>query len=251
MSFDYNKLKIVVLECPYDTWDIAPTQELFGKMVSVKLAGYRARHPYGVMPVDVYDYVAIHQLVCMETSGGFQVLTGYKTISYERCKTHRVPFPMLSILGEGNAKPHEAYVHSVINRCDATGGSLAYSGSWTIDPKLRGDRELIHTLRSVFEAMYVFCHRDYGFKEIVCGGVPRLKTDLLFEEWGHDRVRVDGKLLPNVSVPHLQGDEVALMHLKEFSRSVRTRAEKWSELWADRLLISPNTAQVLPFRKVA
>ena len=61
---NYNKIKIVVMECPYDTWDINPTQELFGKMVSLKLAGYRARHPYGVMPVEAYDYIGIHQLVC-------------------------------------------------------------------------------------------------------------------------------------------------------------------------------------------
>lgn len=247
-----SNLKIVVLECPYDSWDISPTQEMFGKMVSMKLGGFRARHPYGVMPVDAYDYVAIHQLVCEQTPEGLRILMGYKTVSYERCKIHRLAFPMLSVFSGAHAPEHEAAVRSIIDRCEADGIQLAYTGSWTIDPDARRDPELAGRLRSIFEAMYVFCPQTYGFREIVCGCVPRLKTDVLLEEWGQKRFCKDGKPLPPVSVRHLQGDEVVLMHLeKDFSPAVKARVERWRGLWDERIVVGAPRPAVSPFKKAA
>jgi hypothetical protein len=251
---NFNELKIFIVECPYDTWDQAPTQELFGKMVSLKLSGFRARHAYGVMPVDIYDYIATHLLVCEQTPQGLRVLMGYKTISYDRCKTHRVPFPMLAVFGKSpEAREHEQETQAILSRCETQGIPLAYTGSWTLDPAVRKDKGLADDLRSIFEAMYVFCPETYGFRELICGCVPRLKTDLLLEEWGQKRAtKQNGELLPPVSVSHLQGDQVVMMHLKgEFTASVRARVERWRSLWESRTVVAVQNAEVIPLKKVA
>jgi hypothetical protein len=251
MDHRWENLQIVVVECPYDTWNTQLTQEFFFKMVALKLAGFRSRHPYGVMPVDSYDFIASHQLICRKEPGGLRVLTGFKTVSQERCAQHCLPFPMLSILEHASTAAHKDYIDSAIKRCAKMGISLAYSGSWTVDPRLRADAELVQTLRSIIEAAYFFYYSEQGFGEAILGGVPRLKTDVLFETWGHKRIGANGQDLPDVSVPHLQDEKIAVMHLKEFSREVRERAEGWRALWENRIVSSPGLAEVIPLRKAA
>lgn len=248
-----NNLKIVVLECPYDTWNVPPTQEIFGKMVSMKIGGYQQRHPYGVLPVDTTDFISTHILICEGPGNDLKVLTGYKMISLERCRIHNVQFPMAAIFDAAKAPIHKAAALAIIEDCEANKIPLLYTGSWTFHSSIIGNREFVRELHPVFEAMYYFAFKDCGFKQIMCGCVPSMRTNTLFEKWGHYRVQKDGEQLPPVSVPHLQGDQVVLMHLREFSDSVIQNAEKWRSLWQNRTVVSAESsrAQVIPFKRAA
>ena len=164
---------------------------------------------------------------------------GCKTISYERCLIHRIPFPMLALLDEAGsqAEPHKREVQAVLDRCAARRIPLSYSGSWTIDPKLRGEPGRAQAVHEVFEAMYLFGHLHRGFGEMICGTAPKMKTDQVVGEWGARRMGSGGEVLPSVPVPHLQGMEMVVMHLTEFSESLKERAERLRPLWEDRTTI--------------
>jgi hypothetical protein len=225
-------------------------------MVSLKLAGYRARHAYGVLPVDAYDYVAIHLLLCEEGKDGLQPLMGSKTVTLDRCLLHQLPFPMISLLDEAGASAaaHRSAVQSIIDRSVANRTPLCYSGSWTVAPNLHLRPKLLDEVRSLFEATYMFCQLSCGVREMFCGGAPKMRTDRTVGEWGANRLAKDGVTLPPVSIPHLQNIEMYVMHLTEFAEPLRQRSERWRSLWENRLVIDAGqqpAAAVVPLRKAA
>jgi hypothetical protein len=93
-----GKLKIIVLNSPYDTIQNPLTQSLLAKTIAMKIAGYRKHYPYGVLPADSYDFVATHLILCEENNGDYEPLMGMKFTTYERCKIHNLEFPILHIV---------------------------------------------------------------------------------------------------------------------------------------------------------
>jgi hypothetical protein len=99
-------LQIVVLESPYDNMNDPLVRDLFSKIVQLKIEGYRLVYPYGVLPVDSYDFIATHHLVCREINGSYQVLMGVKYITLKKCLTHNLPFPGIALLRTAKAVSH-------------------------------------------------------------------------------------------------------------------------------------------------
>lgn len=233
------KLRVVILETPYDTWFEKGAQELFSKMIGLKFTGYLKEHPYGSLPVDTSDFVANHLLVCDERNGELIPLMGYKTITLSRCRTHQLTFPALSLLSSSNAPTeHKQAVLEILNRCEANKIEVSYDSSWTIHPDARADRELTLELRDILTSVVSRYHREYEIPEILGLGVVKLKTAKLFATWGLEPMSVNGEPLPTFTLSSLQGAEVLLVHGKPFSETALALTERYANFWEERVTIS-------------
>lgn len=241
---EHEELQLVSIECAYDVWNSDLVQDLFGKMVALKLKGYRARHPYGVLPVDTYDFIASHHLVCRREKGELFPVTGFKTTTLDRCRMHKLPFPGLTLVEAAGAPEHAEVVRGIIERCEREGIKLGYTSSWTIDPQAREDKEFVAHLRAIIEMIYVFFHREKQLDELIVGGTVRVGTDRLFETWGHEPLKRNGVVLPPISVAHLLGDPVVVMYLRRFSDEVQARAEQLRALWKNRIVLGGDTTEI-------
>lgn len=134
--------KVAVLDCPYDTWGSTNTQHLFSEIINLKLAGYKDVYTDGVLPMDTYDFIATHILVCMEENGKLRPLTGFKSVTSARCKRFNLPFPTAQLLSLGNTPLHVEAVDSIMKNCDESGNVLAYDSSWTVHPEAKKTRSV-------------------------------------------------------------------------------------------------------------
>jgi hypothetical protein len=234
-----DDLRIVILNCPYDTWEGAETRELFGAMAALKLRGYRDDYAYGVLPLDTTDFVGCHYLLCEDRLGVLQPIMGCRMTSLERCRVHRLPFPALTLAEMVDARRHAEAIRAIMERCERQDIGIVYDGSWTIDPQTRRDRRLLH---EIFTAMFVMVHDAYAIRETIAGAVLRLKTARHLSSWGYQPLELDGALLPPVAVQPLLGELVTLMHLREFTASARSIADRYRVLWEQRLTIEASTA---------
>ena len=234
-----DNLRIVILNCPYDTWEEAQTRDLFGAMAALKLRGYRDDYAYGVLPLDTTDFVGCHYLLCEDRPDGLQPIMGCRMVSLDRCRVHRLPFPALTLAAMADAPRHAEAMRGIVERCERQGIGIVYDGSWTIDPQTRRERRLLH---EIFTAMFVMVHDAYAIRETIAGAVLRLKTARYLSSWGYRPLELDGAPLPPVAVQPLLGEPVTLMHLREFTASARTVADRYRALWERRLIIEASTA---------
>lgn len=240
-------LKIVIMKSPFRLWAKGGDPAfatLFHEMIGLKLRGYGAEYPEGVMPVDTSDFIATHLLVCRTHGDRLVPLTGFKSTLLSDCEAHRVAFPALGLVQAAESAPHVSYVRQTMARVQAAGLTLAYTGSWTIEPELRRDRALAQELVALFKAMYVFHHLDEKVDEVFTGGTIRFKADVLLGRLGHDPIVHEGETLPPLRVRHLFDEPVSLLHLKSFTKSARDGVEPYRGIWENRLVIAPDSSAV-------
>jgi hypothetical protein len=230
---------MVTLECPYDQWENPQVQSLFGKIVALKIRGYQAEYPYGVLPVDATDYVGTHHVVCKEENNGvLQPLMAYRSITYARTKTHQLPFPIEAMFKGCNLPVHLKAAEQIIERCKGEQKTLSYDSSWTIDPATRNDRDLATHLRGLMNAMHSLYHTHNNTGEILSGGVLRFKMDKLFKYWGYEPLSYDGKTLESFGLPLVFGEVITIFHQQNgFSKQSLEEAMKYQDFWENRILL--------------
>src|SRR4051794_13077167 len=108
-------LKLAVINCPYDNWDNSSVRDLFCRIIGLKLAGYRGKHPYGALPLDTTDFVATHVAIGIDEGlQGFRPIMAYKTVTQERCKIHNLPFPALTLARASGGDAHARKVEEIL-----------------------------------------------------------------------------------------------------------------------------------------
>jgi hypothetical protein len=242
------KLRIVVLKSPFQIWtqyEDPVFQKLFTEMVGLKIRGYGAEYPEGVLAVDTSDFIATHLLVCQEGREGLRPIMGFKTTSLADCEKHRVAFPALGLVQAAEAKPHIEVMKGIIARCLKEGKQLSYTGSWTIEPHLRKNKELSRELVKLFKTTYVFHHLEQKVDEIITGGTMRFKADTLLGDMGHDPLAGPAGMLEPIQVRHLFQENVRVLHLKKFSALAKETVEPYRSMWEDRLEISCESIELV------
>lgn len=242
MADSIGKLRIVVIHNPYDTFQEPLVKDLFSKMVELKLKGYRAEYPYGVLPVDASDFVAAHQMVCIESRSGFVPIMGYKSTTLEKCQIYNMVFPALNLVRQAGATPHDKAVEAIVANCKNP-AELTYTGSWTVDPSVKRNPALATQLKHLFKTMYVLYHLENSIHQIIAGGTLRFKTEKLIERWGHEPLTYNGEKLPTIRVKHLLNEEVLVMHLKKFTEEAKVIDEESLALWQDRIVFGESVVQ--------
>lgn len=241
-----ENLKIVVLESPYDSWNDPITGNLLKDLIGVKLRGYSSEYPYGVLPVDGADLISTHICVCrIKDDGSFVPLMGFRWTSLKKCRLHYMNFPGLSLLQQANAPDHIAALEKIISEIDKRNSDLCYTGSLTIEPLERNTKERSIFFREMLTLMFVSYQKDTNFPEMMAGGTIRFKIEKWLSSTGHAPLMKNSIELGPINVKHLAGEQVLVMHLKEFSFEALKIAKKWQHMWDDRLVISPSVVNDL------
>lgn len=236
-SFFMEDIRPLLIAPPVDHWEDPRLSRIFHDLMGLKLKGYGAEYPKGVLPIDTSDFYAFHLVIGREVEGRFRPLMSGKTTPLSRTDFHHHAFPGLSLVEQAQAPHHAAVMKEQMERCRQQKKELGYFGSWTVDPEVRRNPALRAYLRKIFPGLYVHFHLEIGVDEIVLGGTPRFKTECLFSRLGHQPLRAAEKELPQIQVRHLFGESVQVMHLKKFSLEALHEAQKTEALWKNRDLI--------------
>ncbi len=234
-----DELQIVVLESPCDTWDQPQVPDLYRDMITLKLKGYGCEYPYGVLAVDGSDLISTHLLLCKKNreEGRLRPVMGIRWTSHVKARVHYLKFPGMALLEQAQAYEHVEALRDVMRSADARGVELFYLGSLTIDPEERTNKAQSRMYRELLTTMLVNYHRQIPGCELMAGGTMRFKIDDYMRGIGYRPLQLKDRELGSIHVHHLAGEEVLPMHLRQFSFEARQTAEKWDELWQNRIWI--------------
>jgi hypothetical protein len=235
-----KRLKIVTLDCPYDTFDHQETQEFFSQMVRVRIRGYQGAYGYGVLPLDGTDFIGTHLLFCEEGDGGLNVISTMKSTSYSRCKAFNIPFPALGLAKSSQQEPQVRYVERFMESADAGNHDVTYIGGWTIDPaRKKNDTGIVSILRELYVAANVQLMREQpAVRAVLIGGNIRFKTDQFFNQMGFEYgIDENGNRLPAFGAQFAFGEPVTLLGLHTFSESALALGIKYQSQWDNRIEI--------------
>lgn len=239
-----ENIRIVTIESPYDSWDNPLVPKLFLAMAAMKLRGYKAEYAYGVLPLDTYDFIAMHHLLCVERDDGYEPIMGFKTTTLSRAKRFQVDFGGIALVKGARAPEHLRILNREVERCEMTGREIAYAASWTMDPRFRMESEEKQRLQEIFRRMFVAGHVCHGIQECVAGGVVRFKMWRYLDFWGFRPLQENGEQLGDIQVPILQNETVRVVHAKGFSEESISDALKLGDLWEKRIIISARATGV-------
>ncbi|XHR28616.1 MAG: hypothetical protein ACFUZC_22195 [Chthoniobacteraceae bacterium] len=232
-----STFKVVVLDCPFDTWSNPQTQSLFSEVLNLKIMGYKSVYQDGALPVDTYDLIATHILVCQEEEGKLKPLTGFKSVTADRCQRFNLPFPTSHLLDASGTATHAKAVNSIMKECNASGNELAYDGSWTVAPNVRKLRSVHYMLQELFIANVVHWHSSSTPHNLLGLGGVRVRTDKFFERIGFKPVTMENNPLPAFGYGSNSGQEVVLIYLEKFSEFAREIARKYESFWNNRITV--------------
>ena len=231
-----NKLRIVILECPYNTIQNPDTQSLLGRLYAFKIKGYQSAYKYGVLPVDTADLISNHILLCKDTDQGPTPVMGMKYITYDKAQAHGIKFPAYNIL-TNNLPLHEEAISIALSKAISLNERIAYHGSYTMDPDIKTNAEIYKLAKALTTYFLIQYYITYEIKQVIVGATLKFKIDRLMRFVGYEILSLRNEPLPAFQCPTIFGGEVAIMHLK----TLREEAYHWSlqfnNLWYDRLVI--------------
>jgi hypothetical protein len=230
-------LRMVVVDTPYDTLDLPITQQLFSQCAAFKIKSYQTVYPYGVLPVDAYEFISTHHFLCRERGGSYEILMCFKTITLKKCRVHLLRFPAVGLLRSSDAHTHAAVLEELLLKHDRSPEKVSYGGSWTIRPEARENPAISILFKELFIAMLVQHERTSGTSERYCYGVLKVKTDSFFANYGYVPLSDGGSLLPPFNSSALMDDPGVILRCSQFSAEAEQLAEKYQSLWERRLHI--------------
>lgn len=227
--------QIVSLLAPYDHLGSPDLGTRLVQAFQLKLAGYRDVYDYGVLPVDTYDFIATHHLLGFTTEGVFKAVMAFRTLELDKCNQHGLAFPGLAVLQSSGADQHVRALREHL--VSWKGLRVSYASSWAMSPDLRMDREMRDRLRDMMVTMLINHELDRKTDHRLLCGVPKVRTDRLFERLGYSRVRAGEEHLPPFSQASLMGEEAVLLHCQKFSDEALRIAEAHRLIWENRQII--------------
>ena len=206
---------------------------LLQRLSEMKLAAYGKHYGKGVSPIDAYDDVALHVLLCERTPSGELIpLAGFKSVSLQRADECALPFPALSILEDCEAWAHLEQLQRILAECRRQGVGIAYDGSMAVEPSLGLEKA---TLLTQLLGLVVHTHRDVGNSELIGLGIKQVGAERYWHRAGFAPMTVSGEPLPDIQPRHLRGHTAEVMHLKRFSPRALSYAERYESLWRERI----------------
>lgn len=248
MSKILASYRLVVLDSPVERWDDPGIRQLFGNAVSLRLKGYRRKYPPGVIPLGVSCWYATHLMVC-EVGAELKPVMGFEHVTLQSYRRHLAPFAALSLCREtGNTRQIQA-MEDLVSRFDDRPDMLSYTGGLTIDPALKADRDLVSELLNVMVALHYFLHQAAGpGHEIVTAPTTRFKVDSLLASYGFIPFLDAGPTRQDelLTCSSFAGEEVRLMRVQAFNRTMVEFAAKYRAWWDDRIVFPASSDLTWP-----
>lgn len=246
------KLRVVVIDCPIETWHNTETRDLFSEMVQLKIDGYGAEYSHRALPLDASDWFGTHILIVQEAPVP-KVILGYKFAALERCEEFNQTFPGLTIPSTSHADSHTNRVQQIIEACRKSGKNIGYVGSWTIHPQARENRPLTALLRELVASTHQEYQQTYGVEEMLICGMIRFKTDVWQQGLGYRPLSFNNQELPAFEFKALNGEPAKLLHLTRPSDLAASFLAKHRSYWLNRKTLASveRLAKIASQRKIA
>ena len=235
---NYSFPQIVTLECPYDQLQNKLVQRLISQTFALKIEGYQESYPYGVLPTDTYDFIATHHLACERSPQGLIPIMAYKTVTLERCRVHRLPFPGVTVLRSSGAHRHADELEKFLASAESNQKSVSYGSSWTLSPRVRADRESARYFKDLMASMLIQYEQGLSTNFLFTCGVLKVKTNQFFESLGYQRLcDSENVQLPPFKQASLIGDEAVVLWSNGFKPEAVEQAQRFKSLWKSRLIL--------------
>lgn len=201
-------LKLVILKNFYSQTNNPEATDLFGKIMSMKIGGYRRFYQYGVLPVSTHDFICDHISVCVEKDGELMPVISYKSTPLVTCGDFNLGFPILDLFKSELFPDHKESIERHLKENE--GKVIHYDSSLTVDAKLVKEFNV-----DVFEnikAMHTYYHRDILPKGhfTFAAGTVRFKMHRYYKFWGYEELSKDNKELSPVDAQYVEHDQTIL-----------------------------------------
>ena len=174
---------------------------------------------------------------------------------YDYAQFFRVEFTASAIFRRSNLPLQLSSVQESIDECELKRRRISYYSSWTIEPSVRADREIMETTKEIFAGLTAHHHHAQGITDLLGLGLPKFNTDKFFMNWGFERSRLRGEPVPNAPLDFLGNIDCVLMHMRDFNSYAKDMALKFNRMWQNRIIVGaefrPNPGQVEKDQRVA
>jgi hypothetical protein len=236
--------RVVILEAPYDTLLTDPTaHQLFPALLALKIDGYQAAYPYGVLPMETADFVANHIVLCEDAGDRLIPHMAFKSVTIDRCHLHHLRFPAFNLLEEcETAVDRQLYaeaIQNILNEAEAKKQTIAYNGSWTVTKEFRAMRKQLN-FWEVTMALITQYYRSYEIHQIIAAASAKFKVDEGKVVMGFSYFEEKENRLPTVKLIPYGEEEFYFMHLKNFTPHMDELCARpvIQNLWDNRMIIA-------------
>ena len=234
------RLRIVILDHAVSCWDHSVTRDLFHKIVNLKLKGYGREYSDRVLALDTFDFIGAHLLLCEERPNGeLHPLMGYKSAPLKVAEHYNLQFPAFALLRSSGVPEYIPVVEKLIEQAKRAGEEICYDSSWTIDQKVKEDRDLNRHLRKMFTSLIVNYHRDFHREQWITCGVVHFKTDQFFTWLGGKAIT---EPFPQLT---LDNSPVSMIHIEKHSKEAVEAAKHFEADWENRIVVTGDQLEQL------
>jgi hypothetical protein len=230
---DFSKnYQIHVIYNTYDIFEHNPrVRELLAENWGMKLRGYKKYFPYGVLPIDCYDYLCHHIIITNKLTN--KVVMGIKSLTYSNCLNCGFNFPVQSHLFTGNEDIYSKHILA-INEWLQSDTDAAYSSGFTIEPSL--SREEKKYLTDVVFWLFYHFYTTYKIPNILQAISKRFKLDGRQKDIGFEMLSYQGEVLSHIVTKEYDNVESDIMVLNNynFKKDHIDKAMSIKMLWDNR-----------------
>lgn len=205
----------------------------------MKTSGYQQEYGEHVLPFDSSDFIASHLLLC-EKDSNIPVL-GLKSVTLKKCDDYRIAFPMLAMLDDTKDinSPAKLHIQNILNSYRAAGNSesIAYNGSFTINPILRQDKVLMKSLWDVTFSLITNYYMENNIDHVLAVCATKFKVHEKKEKLGWNYISAGNANLGAYDCKALFGANLIPMELKDVKTKGLISSEKFKDMWKNKLVI--------------
>jgi hypothetical protein len=229
-----SSYRLVQMENPFEQWNDPLIQQLLQKTMTLRINGYRSKYPNGVLPYDVSSWYATHFLVCEPR--GLEPIMGFQRVTLERYRKHYAPFAPLTTCQQAGCERQVRAMQDLVARFEDRPEKLSYTAGFTIDPKLRADRDLTDELCRLMVVLHYFFHQEAGEGHEILTG-PTTRFNALLTGYGFTPlVPANGEAADGV-LQVCTGEKLRFMRASAFNEDMMRFAECSQSWWDNRILL--------------
>lgn len=235
-----SAIRISTLDNFWNQTKSESSRQLFCSIIDLKREGYGPPN-YGEdnMPMECSDFVAWHHAFCIETKSGTEVIAAYKNISLKRCDQFHVTPPYLTLAKHSGAQLQEKVLQEVFEAHRQQNKHLICSSGFTIRPEIKTlFKGFSSFIKELLAALMVFDSSQLNGATIIGGGVPKFKTNLLWEKIGFNRMKWGDEPLPPIHLPAADDEAILFMQMSHASEWALSCFEKHKSLIENRIVFS-------------
>lgn len=236
MNEYFEKYNIIIIYNTYDIYDKdAKVRKYLSDTWSMKLRGYQKYFPYGVLPIDQYDFLCHHILI--QDRKTKKILLGCKSITQSNCDLYGYPMPIKEhLIGENRLRynEHSQAIDQWIASCARRGQDFGYSCGFTIEPSLEKAEKLF--LTNMFYYLFYYFYNSYEIGNIIQGISVRFKLDQAQSDIGFEYLKYQQRELPIIRTKSYDNVESYIMTLSNYAFKAEhiEKALRIEKLWDER-----------------